>query len=542
MAKNKFYIVFILISLIGMANVNAQVFHYYYVQLNDKNHSQFTIDQPQDFLSQRALLRRTNQQIDLNSTDIPVSQYYIDSLQKLGFNVWLKSKWLNALVIYTDTSSIKQLANQSFVSSHQRLSRLSSEGSSFSPLKSIQQNNAMAINYGNASNQTTMIGIDQMHKDGFAGQGMHVAVFDAGFNKANQLKVFDSLFVNNRILGTYDFVKKETSVYEDHEHGMQVLSVLAGYSEGNLVGGAYKASFYLLRTEDNGSESPLEEFNWAVAAEFSDSIGVDVISSSLGYTDFDTLSLSHQYSEFNGKTTIAARAAKMAARKGILVCVSAGNDGANAWKHISTPADADSIITVGAVDSQGKYAYFSSIGPSADHRIKPDLASKGLGAWMATTSGSFVAGNGTSFSCPILCGLATGYWAAFPHLTSQEVIQNLKLSASQYLTPDNYLGYGIPHYTKAKNIVMGDVNMTNALMYVLFPNPLVENSVLSIRMLDSLSEVMVLVYQADGSLVLTKPVTQIGNDILLDVSSLTKGVYFLKVQNANQSKTVPFVK
>jgi subtilisin family serine protease len=540
MGKNNFYIGFILFSLFTMADLNEQVFHYYYVQLTDKNHSQHTIDQPQNFLSPRALLRRTNQQIAINNADIPVSQFYIDSLQKLGFEVWLKSKWLNAVVIYTDTTTIKQVTNQSFVVSHQRLTRVAAD--LISPLKSIQQQSAVAINYGNAANQITMIGIDQMHKDGFAGQGMQVAVLDAGFSKANQLKVFDSLFVNNRILGTYDYVKKETTVYEDHEHGMEVLSVLAGYSEGNLVGGAYKASFYLLRTEDNNSESPLEEFNWAVAAEFSDSIGVDVISSSLGYTDFDTLSLSHHYSEFNGKTTIAARAAKMAASKGILVCVSAGNDGANAWKHISTPADADSIITVGAVDSQGKYAYFSSIGPSADNRIKPDLVTKGLGAWVATTSGTFGSNNGTSFSCPILAGLATGYWSAFPNLTSQEVIQNLKLSASQYLNPDNYLGYGIPNYSKAKNIVLGDVKQGNALMYLLFPNPVDENNTLVIRMLDNLNELIVFVYHADGSLVLTKPVAQVGNDIFLDVSSLAKGVYFLKVQNVNQSKTVPFVK
>ena len=545
MVKNKFHIVLVVVLFItvSFSDIYAIGLKYYLVQLKDKNNSGYTINQPQSFLSPRALNRRNKQNIAIQMDDIPVSSYYTDSLQKLGLTVWSKSKWLNAVVIYTDITTISKVNSLSFVLGYQPLSRIENTTPCYSNLNAIKQPDAsLPLNYGNSSSQNTMIGIDKMHEDGFAGQEMQIAVLDAGFNNANQLSVFDSLFINNRILATYDYVKKETSVYEDHSHGTEVLSVLAGYSEGNLIGGAYRSSFYLLRTEDGDSESLLEEFNWAVAAEFADSAGVDVIASSLGYTDFDNTALSHQYIDFNGKTTIAAKAAKAAARKGILVCVSAGNYGANAWKYISTPADTDSIITVGSVDSQGKYAYFSSIGPSADGRIKPDLVTKGLGAWVATTTGSYASSNGTSFSCPILCGLAAGYWSEFPNLTNQEVIANLKKSASQYINPDNYLGYGIPNYVTAKNMVLALEKNMDDKPFMIFPNPALTNLPLVIRMLDTSKIIQISVYKADGEIVEVVEIERLAQDVFLNITHLTQGVYFLKVMTSNQSHTQQFVK
>jgi subtilisin family serine protease len=540
--SNVLKVLFIFLYLNIYSNVFSQTSKYYLVKFNNKNNSSFTINKPSDFLSERALLRRTKQNISIQNEDLPVSTFYTDSLEKLGLNVWLKSKWLNAVVIYTDEVTIKKVNSLAFVGSYDSLTRIDNQHEKYVNINSIANTESiLAVNYGNSSNQTSMIGIDKMHQDGFAGQGIQIAVLDAGFKNANILSVFDSLYLNNRILGTYDFVAKENSVYEDHEHGMQVLSVLAGYSNSNLIGGAYRSSFYLFRTEDDNYESPLEEFNWAVAAEKADSLGVDIITSSLGYTDFDNRSLTHLRSDFDGKTTIAAKAAKIASRKGILVCVSAGNNGNNAWKYIGTPADTDSIIAVGAVDSQGKYASFSSIGPSADGRIKPDLSAKGSGAWIANTTGGFTSANGTSFASPILCGLAAGYWSAFPMLTKSEIINNLKISANQYLKPDNLLGYGIPNYTLAKNLVLNIGNEINNSPFIVYPNPVINNSELNIKMIDSSIVTNVLVYKTDGELMnvlMTKP---INNAFSIDVSAYSKGVYLLKIITQNTNKTVQFV-
>lgn len=539
MVKNKFLkSIFLLCLTFCFSNVYSQSLKYYLVYLKDKNHSAYFLSQAQDFLSQKAINRRINQKRSLEENDLPVSQYYIDSIQSLGLNVWLKSKWLNAVVIYTDSVSIKKLNVCSFVLKSSPISRKKSS-IDFQNLNSL--NIIKSMDYGSSAVQTSMIGIDKMHANGFAGQGIEIAVLDGGFNNANNLSVFDSLYLNNRILGTYDYVKKETAVYEDHEHGMMVLSALAGYSEGNLIGGAYKSKFYLLRTEDVNIESPLEEVNWLVAAEFADSVGVDIITSSLGYTDFDNTSLSHTYKDMNGNTTIISKAAKLASRKGMIVCVSAGNDGANSWKYISSPADTDSIIAVGAVDNQSKYAYFSSRGPSADGRIKPDLSAKGLGAWVANTNGTFGANNGTSFASPVLCGLVAGYWSQFPNLTNYEVIENIKKSASQYYNPDNLLGYGIPDYTIARSIVLGLENEFDGNSFKVFPNP-IDGNYLTIKMLDTSKINNYEIFKIDGSSVFVPEVELLSHQLVLDVKSLVQGVYLLKLTTENTSKTVKFLR
>lgn len=537
MVKNNFLkILLFLIVTISYSEVYSQSLKYYLVYLKDKNHSTYSLSQAQDFLSQKAINRRINQKRSLEENDLPVSQYYIDSIQSLGLNVWLKSKWLNAVVIHTDTNSIKKLKNCSFVLKTNPISRKFSQVD-FQNLNSL--NSIQSIDYGNSANQNQMIGIDKMHDNGFAGQGFEIAVLDGGFNNANHLSVFDSLYLNNRILGTYDYVKKETAVYEDHEHGMMVLSALAGYSEGNLIGGAYKSKFYLLRTEDVNIESPLEEVNWMVAAEFADSAGVDIITSSLGYTDFDNTSLSHTYQDMNGSTTIISKAAKLASRKGMIVCVSAGNDGANSWKYISSPADTDSIIAVGAVDNQGKYAYFSSKGPTSDGRIKPDLSAKGLGAWVANIDGTFSANNGTSFASPILCGLVAGYWSQFPYLTNYEVIENLKMSASQYSSPDNLLGYGIPNYTIAKNIILGFDDEMDKYPFRIFPNPN-NGNFLTVKILDTSKIKSFEVFKIDGSSVNVSVNELLPNQLVLDVNHLVSGMYLLRLTTEKTTKIIKF--
>jgi subtilisin family serine protease len=271
---------------------------------------------------------------------------------------------------------------------------------------------------------------------GYTGKGMIIAVLDAGFYHVGQLPAFDSLRARGQILGTRDFVTGDTMVYEDHAHGMHVLSILAGLLPGEMRGSAPAASFWLLRTEDVFSEYPVEEVFWTAGAEFADSVGADIIHSSLGHYEFDDPSMSYTYSDMNGHTTRVARTALMAARRGMIVVVSAGNEGNKKWHYIISPADADSILAVGAVDAEKAPATFTSYGPSADGRVKPDVSAMGVSVLIQGVDGGVTRGNGTSYASPLISGLTACLWQAYPTATAQEVIQTLRQSTDHYLSPD----------------------------------------------------------------------------------------------------------
>lgn len=279
---------------------------------------------------------------------------------------------------------------------------------------------------------------------------MQLAIMDAGFLNYLTLPTFDSVRKNNQVLGTWDFVANKTSVNEEHPHGMNCFSTIAANMPGTFVGTAPKASFYLFRTEDISSEYPVEEQNFTVAAEKADSLGVDVLSVSLGYNIFDNSLFNYSYADMNGQKTLIARAVDMAAQKGMAVIVAAGNEGNNAWHYLVTPADADSALTVGAVNANRQIASFSSYGPSSDGQIKPDVAAVGAGAIIASnTTGLPISSNGTSFACPIMAGITTNLWQAFPEVNNMVIIDVLRKSSDHTNTPDNRTGYGIPDVKKA---------------------------------------------------------------------------------------------
>ena len=306
------------------------------------------------------------------------------------------------------------------------------------------------FDYGSAYNQIHLHQGEFLHNLGFSGEGMQLAFMDAGFYHYLSLPTFDSVRLGNQILGTWDFVANKESVNEEHPHGMQCMSAVAANMPGTFVGTAPKSAFYLFRTEDVGSEYPIEEQNFLAAAERADSAGVDVFSVSLGYNRFDNSIYSYVYANMDGRTTTIARAVQMASRKGILVVVAAGNEGNKSWHYITTPADADSIITVGAVNINRQPASFSSYGPSADNRIKPDVAAVGSSAVIANTyNGLPVYGNGTSFACPIIAGITTSLWQAFPEASNMQVIRALQLAGDHVALPDNRVGYGVPDVKKA---------------------------------------------------------------------------------------------
>ena len=380
---------------------------------------------------------------------------------------------------------------------------------------------------------------------------MLMAMFDGGFRNYLTTTAFDSVRNNNQIVETYDFVKNETSVNEDDSHGAFCFSIIAANWPGQLVGSCPKAKFYLYRTEDVPTEYPIEEQNWAAAAERADSIGVDVFTTSLGYSTFDNPVFNHTYADMNGKVTIIARANTMAARKGIISVVAAGNDGANAWHYIATPADADSVVTVGAVNSSGVPAGFSSYGPSSDGRVKPTVASVGQGTAFANLNNLPAFGNGTSFATPNLAGLITCLWQAFPEFTNMQIIEAVKKSSSIYTAPDDRIGYGIPNFHKAYddlfqqrvllqvNTILGTDNWIKA-----YPSPFKGSFSVLIKPKYSGTATFKL-FGTDGKLYLSKTVTaQQGQPQFISFNNLqplAKGIYILRYINLLEKGSIKIV-
>lgn len=447
-----------LLTLICLCNHSRAQLTRYIVAFTDKANNPYSISQPSAFLSPRALERRARQHISIHLTDLPVTPAYLDSVRLTG-NVTIlnSSKWLNQVAIQTsDSAALAHISSLPFVISTQAVaSREIPHGEKFPvetelPLPLTGRRTEGYYAYGRSGGQINIHNGSFLHELGFRGQGMQMSLMDAGFFRYQTLPTFDSVRRNGQILGTWDFVRNEESVNEDNAHGMQCFSTIAANMPGLFTGSAPGASFYLFRSEDVASEYPIEEHFWAAAAERADSLGVDIISTSLGYTTFSDPAFDYSYADMNGHTSMIARAASTAASKGMLVLVSAGNDGTNAWRYICTPADADSVIAVGAVDTLGRVGNFSSYGPSSDGRQKPSLASVGWNAIVANSSSGMPAySSGTSFSCPNLAGLAACLWQGFPEISNMELQHIMELSAHKANAPDDRVGFGIPDMKKA---------------------------------------------------------------------------------------------
>lgn len=444
------------------ANLHAQkpkrAYNKFWVQFADKKGTPFSELQPENFLSARALERRARQGIAIEWTDLPVTPAYVQALRDQKAVVLYVSRWLNGAVVYAEPDTLKGVRTLPFVTGTRPIGYLS-KPSGIKAGKTVARTDNYpreANPYGKSFNQIAQLNGEALHQVGFDGERIVAAVFDGGFASVNTMPAFDSLFQSGRILGTHDFVEGDDYVYESSNHGTNVLSCMAANIPGVVVGTGPGASFYLFKTEDVGAELVQEEYNWLAAAEYADSLGVDVINSSLGYTTYDDSTMTYTYADLNGDKTVIARAADFAAQKGILVVNSAGNSGGDKWKYIGTPADADSILAVGAVDKNGEKAYFSSFGPTVDGRIKPNVSARGYGTVVADASG-YTTGtaNGTSFSSPVMAGMASALWDAFPERSAQDVIQALQASSNQATKPDEGLGYGIPDVTKAYHSLAG---------------------------------------------------------------------------------------
>ena len=386
----------------------------------------------------KVLKRRARYTIPIDQTDLPVNPAHIDSIRLSGNVTILNiSKWLNQVCISTsDATALTKINSLSFVMASAPIAarpqpmiitpvnkQLDPPNETTPNTPATAQKPVDLYNYGSAYAQIHTHNAEFLHNHGFSGKGMQLALMDAGFFNYKTLPTFDSIRKNNQILGTWDFVANEESVNEDHAHGMTCFSTIAANLPGSFVGTSPKSSFYLFRTEDISSEYPIEEQNWLAAAEKADSLGVDVFSVSLGYNYFDNSVFNYTYSKMDGNTTLISRACDLAAKKGILVVAAAGNDGNTSWKYITTPADADSVLSVGAVNAARQTAVFSSYGPSSDGQIKPDVAAIGQGAVIADqTTGAPTYGNGTSYACPIMAGIVSCLWQAFPEVNNMGII------------------------------------------------------------------------------------------------------------------------
>jgi subtilisin family serine protease len=432
------------------------------VYLSDKEFSKTEVCEADVALSETALKKRAQRGVPLDLRDVPVSEAYITQIEKLGGKVKAKSRWFNYVVV--ESISAQELQMLPFVKRVEVPKNYKLDFTDYGG--SILQ--TAAIDYGLASLQIEMVKGDIMHDHGYKGETMTIAVIDGGFFGTDNGLIFDSLWTNNQILGTKAFTG-HSSVYQDGSHGTRVLSILGGYADGQLVGSAPKANYWLLKSEVESSENAVEMDNWMMAAEFADSVGADIITSSLGYNQFDGGVGNYTYSEMDGNTTIVTKAADMAAKKGLLVVVSAGNEGSGAWQHITAPADGDSVLAIGAVDGSRMRAGFSSIGPSADGRLKPDVMAMGAGT--ANSGGTSVgAGNGTSFSCPVISGLAACMWQFNPNKTNMEIFNAIKLSSDKAFAPNNEYGFGIPNFEAAFFSIATEEPLSSLSTQV-FPNP-----------------------------------------------------------------------
>jgi serine protease AprX len=483
--------IFILLLVIFSLAAGAQVApDKYFVRFTDKNNSPFSIDNPSEFLSQRAIDRRTNQGIPVDITDLPVNPSYLQGVAGTGAVILNPSKWLNGVSVFTnDPSVIDAITDLPYVKSITKSPQPVSAKNLITPIDKpffkneiygqnagpdVRQGHEIEVyDYGASLNQIHMLNADALHEMGYRGQGKVIAVLDGGFYNVNNLPVFDSLWQNNQILGTRDFVNGGEVTFDGATHGAMVLSCMGGNYPGELIGTAPKASFWLLVSEDVNSEYLIEEYNWVSAAEFADSVGADVINSSLGYTEFDSPVQNHTYANMDGNTCPSTIGADMAAKKGILVVNSLGNSGSDEWYYLGAPSDGDSVMGIGAVDANGNYASFSSHGPSYDGRVKPDVVAQGSWDYVVDPyGGGFTYGSGTSFSSPVLAGAATCLWQANPSFNNMQIADAIRRSASQYNSPDAELGYGIPDFLLANNLltVVNGPDEVNSTLKV-YPNP-----------------------------------------------------------------------
>ena len=551
-----FFLCIMFISLSEIAFGQISQLPKYRVDFTNKHNTPYSLSNPLDYLSPGSIQRRVNQGIAIDSTDLPVNPSYINGVLTIGGTLLTKSKWFNCITIaVSDTLTIPTIQALPYVLSVTRTYPPGGIKSRKTKLPrnigtqsvddfSLMTSNMLAayetqefftiksINYGQGYEQASMIGIDYLHALGYTGNGMIIAVLDAGFYNVNTLLVFDSLRNSGRILGTRDFVNPGNDVYTQSTHGMAVLSIMGGNLPGQLVGTAPHASYWLLRTEDAATEFRIEEDNWIAGAEFADSAGAHVLNTSLGYTEFDDPSQNYTYADMNGNTTRITKGTDMAVSKGLFCVNSAGNSGNSPWKYIGAPADAFNVLAVGAVNENGMQAGFSSNGPSYDGRVKPNVTAMGQGTMVVSSGGTIGPGNGTSFSGPVVAGAVACLWQANPQLTSLQLKSFIEQSASLYPLSDTLFGYGIPNFAAAHVLVSKDNETEEDPFILVYPNPF-DDEIFVIFQSETNQKVNIEIVDVKGKRLTIMEdielVTGFNNVSIERLKGKSNGVYFLRI-------------
>ena len=538
--NRKWWILLVLLS-IGFTGRAQYTSHRFVVYFKDKANTPYSLSNPQAYLSPQAIARRQMQNIPIDSTDLPVDPNYISQVLAVG-NVTLinRLKWFNAICVEADSSLLPQIEALTFVVHLKRVQVMKAPR----PLEAhanIYQPKT-GSEYGLALNQIDMINGRWLHEAGYKGSGVLIASLDAGYTNVLSINSLQPLFMNNQVVAIKDFAKIGDDMLTSEYHGTFTLSTMGAYLPDTIIGTAPEADFALLRTEVQQSEYLVEEANWVAGAIFADSLGASIFSVSLGYTQFDDTTLSHTYQDMNGHTTLITRAAEIAASKGILVVASAGNDGNHPWHHIGAPADGDSVLAVGAVDPNGNFAFFSSFGPTADGRIKPDVVAQGENAVFCGYQYGVGIGNGTSFSCPIIAGMAACLWQKNPTATNMEILNSIRESASLYNMPNDSMGYGIPNLALADSILNHPLGLSPSPVnngWRLSPNP-AKDMVRISSFKSSGRDIQISLFSLAGKLLLKRSET--GNSFQLDVSNLPSGMYVVKLQSPEESALLKLVK
>ena len=504
----------------------------YWIQLKDKNGTNYSTDRPETFLSPDAIERRLKANIPVTEMDLPVSAIYTDSLLRLGVKIIGTSKWMNSVLIQNpDSLLLDAIATLSFVSEFDTAYSDFTAGGIQGTITNLpsEAENVESFFYGVASRQISLLGGNFLHNYGYDGEDIKIAVLDAGFYRVNEVPAFQSLWQENRILATRDFVNPGSDIFNQHPHGLSVLSTMAAYIPDTFVGTAPKALYMLLRSEEAARENKVEEAYWLLAAEFADSAGADIITSSLGYYEFPTSSLmNYTHQDLTGEQALVTRAAEIAFSRGMIVVASAGNQGNDDWRKITPPADGPNIIAVGSIDTAYQVTGFSSRGNTADGRIKPDVMAVGYRTKIINSSGNPGEGFGTSFSAPQIAGLIACLWQAAPDKSNREIVEAIRKSSSQYSNPDSISGYGIPNFLHALWDLKSNVKDISENEFIVYPNPFSAefeiqspNKNVRIQQVD--------IFQSNGKLVLSYKIDQRPGEAIriTGLQNQSPGIYYL---------------
>ena len=529
------FVITCLASKVGMAQDRYAVFFKY------KPQQEFSLANPSKYLTNKAIQRREREKVSVDSLDLPVASFYMQGLRAHSQEILYVSKWLNAAVVVADSVGKKGMEALPYVQKVQWVAKgfISKTGNKVGGEERTAPSKKWAVeeSYREAAAydfQNQLLGIPDMHQAGFTGKGVIVAIFDSGFPGLEKAPAFSHLFTNKQVLGQLNVVRpwiKE--VFRDHEHGTQVSSLILANQVGTLVSGAHQAQVIFAITEDVATEYPVEELNWVRAAEYADSLGVDIIQSSLGYLDFDEPKLTYITAQLDGKTTYVSRGASIAAKRGILVVNSVGNYGSAGSSSLVAPADAAGILAVGSVNTSSMVSTFSSRGPTADGRIKPELVAFGQSPVLIRGSGQVSAAAGTSFSAPQITALAAGLWEAKPAWTKDELISNLIKSGTQYANPDQNLGYGIPNFRSAYYGALLGINEVE-VGWKVYPNPVTADHIY-IRFGQELS-FQIQLFDSSGGLVLEKIVQRSStkDPYFITLNQLPTGLYFIQMMDGKE--------